>query len=303
MLIRGLRSRRGVSLVELIVAITIGGVVLALVSSISVRQQRLYADIAARSALDAQLRQAKTILPIELRGVAASAGDIREARDTSIEVRATLSSAIVCDTQPGALVLAPADAHHTTFASYLTPIDVGDTAWLLVATDSVDYWRPLRVIQTAVATPGPCGHLGPRLPAGLLTASRTVVGFALPLPTEAAIGSVIRVTRPVRYSLYRGGDARWYLGQRDWNVLTSRFNTVQPVSGPFSSPSAHGLVFEYFDTSGVQLAVPVVNTKAIASIRASMRGQSSTVMRAFARGAQGKSADSARVAVALRNRR
>ena len=303
MLSRGLLSRPGVSLVELIVAITIGGVVLALVSSISVRQQRLYADIAARGALDAQLRQAETILPIELRGVAARAGDIREARDTSIEFRATLSSAVVCDTQPDALVLAPADAHHTTFSSYLTAIGVGDTAWLFMATDSVDYWRPLAVVQSSVAPPGSCAGLGPRLPVSLLTASRTVIRLATPGPTDAAIGSVIRVTRPVRYSLYKGGDTRWYLGQRDWNVVTSRFNTIQPVSGPFSSPSGRGLVFEYFDSAGTQLSVPVANTKAIASIRASMRGQSSTVMRAFARGAQGKSADSASLAVALRNRR
>jgi len=303
MLIRALPSRRGVSLVELIVAITLGGVVLALVASISVRQQRLYADVAARGALSAQLRQAETILPIELRGVAPRAGDIREARDTSIEFRATLSSAVVCDTQPGALVLTPADAHHTTFASYLTPIGVGDTAWLFIATDSVDYWRPLAVAQAAIATLGSCARLGPRLPANLLTASRTVVRLASPVPMETAIGSVIRVTRPVRYSLYKGGDARWYLGQRDWNALTSRFNTVQPVSGPFSSPSARGLAFEYFDSAGTQLSVPVANTKAIASIRASMRGQSNIVMRAFARGAQGKSADSASVAVALRNRR
>ena len=297
------RPRRGVSLVELIVAITIGGVVLALVSSISVRQQRLYADVAARSALNAQLRQAETILPIELRGVAARAGDIREARDTSIEFLATLSSAVVCDTQPGALVLAPADAHHTTFASYLTSIAAGDTAWLFVATDSADYWRPLTVLQSGAALPGSCGRLGPRLTGSLLTASRIVVRLASPAPTEEAIGSVLRVTRPVRYSLYKGGDGRWYLGQRDWNVLTGRFNTVQPVSGPFLSPSGRGLVFEYFDSAGTQLGVPVANTKAIASIRASMRGQSSTIMRAFARGAQGKSADSASLAVALRNRR
>src|SRR5439155_17735466 len=90
--------RRGVTLIELIVAMVVGGVALALIASISVRQQRLYADLADRAALASQLRQASTVLPIELRGASSAGGDIREARDTAIELRASIASAVVCDT-------------------------------------------------------------------------------------------------------------------------------------------------------------------------------------------------------------
>ena len=60
-------TRRGMTLIELIVAMTVGGVALALIAVISVRQQRLYADVADRAALTGQLRQASAVLPIELR--------------------------------------------------------------------------------------------------------------------------------------------------------------------------------------------------------------------------------------------
>jgi len=289
--------------VELVVAMTVGGIVLALVASVSVRQQRIYADVAARGALSGQLRQAATLLPIELRGVASGAGDIREARDTAIEFRATLATAVVCDTQPASLVLAPPDGHHTTFASYLAPVSVGDTAWLFTPDDSAGRWRPFSVTQIATLSPGSCDRLGPSLLAEALVSSRTTQRLSEQSATAGAIGSVIRVTRPVRYSLYRGGDGRWYLGQRDWNVGIARFNTIQPVSGPYSSPSSRGLVFEYFDSTGAPLATPVGNPRLIASIRVSVRGQSSSVMRAFARGAQGRSSDSVNLTIAFRNRR
>jgi len=122
-------------------------------------------------------------------------------------------------------------------------------------------------------------------------------------PIANFAGSVLRVTRPVRYSLYRGGDGRWYLGQRDWNVTSLRFNTIQPVSGPFASAASRGLVFQYVDSTGAALPTPVSDPRAIALIRVDLRGQSRNVMRAFAGQAQGKSTDSVHVAVWLRNRR
>jgi hypothetical protein len=122
-------------------------------------------------------------------------------------------------------------------------------------------------------------------------------------PTVNLTGAVLRVTRPVRYSLYRGGDGRWYLGLRDWNVASSRFNTIQPVSGPFSSASSRGLVFQYVDSAGNVLPIPVSDPRSIALIRVELRGQSRNAMRAFAAGVQGRGTDSVRLAIALRNRR
>lgn len=295
--------RRGVTLIELIVAVAIGGVVLALVATIGVRQQRLYADIADRAALDGQLRQAASILPIDLRGASSTAGDIREARDTSIELRATIASTVVCDTAAGALILSPAVPGETTFGSYLTPIAAGDTAWIFTPGDSADRWMPYDVASSASSGAGSCAPVGPQLSAPALASHRISIRLGASPPLSGFTGTVVRVTRPIRYSLYRGGDGRWYLGQRDWNATSLRFNAVQPVSGPFASPTSRGVVFQYYDSLGAQLTVPVADTRAIALVRVDVRGQSRNAMRAFSARPQAKSSDSVQLAVLLRNRR
>ena len=293
--------RRGVTLVELVVAMTVGGIVLALVAAISVRQQRLHADLTERLAVAEQLRQASTVLPIELRGLSTDAGDLREARDTAVEFRSTIASAVVCDTIAGGIVLAPAASGASAFAGFLTPIADGDTAWLLTPGDSIEEWTPLPIASVGFVGGAACGRTGPVLDATARASSRASLRLGIFAPA-GTIGSVVRVTRPTRYSLYRGGDSRWYLGARDWNSGANRFNTTQPVSGPFASAAARGLELQYFDSAGVALARPVVNPRAVASIQVAIRGQSRAAMRAFS-SAHGRAGDSALVSVAIRNRR
>ena len=108
----------------------------------------------------------------------------------------------------------------------------------------------------------------------------------------------------MRYSLYRASDGGWYLGQRDWNSLALRFNTTQPVAGPFLSPSARGLRLTYLDSMGTSLATPVADTRAIASIHAAFRAQTKhTVGVLAASSATGKRTDTATVVIMLHNRR
>ena len=294
-------SRRGVTLVELVVAMTVGGIVLALVAAISVRQQRLHADLTDRLAVTEQLREASTLLPVELRGLAIDAGDLRDARDTAVEFRSTIASAVVCDTIPGGLVLAPAASGVSTFAGFLTSVGDGDTAWLLTPADSLDRWIPLPIAATGTVAGGPCGSAGPVLDAASRSVRRVSLRLAA-MSSAVAIGSVVRITRPTRYSLYRGGDSRWYVGARDWNSAANRFNTTQPVSGPFASAAGGGLELQYYDSAGTPLARPVVNRRAVASIRIAIRGQTREAMRAFS-SARGRAGDSAVVALSLRNRR
>ena len=288
------------TLVELVVAMTIGGIVLMLVASISVQQQRLHADLTDRLAIAEQLRQAATLLPIELRGIAVDAGDLRDARDTAVEFRSTIATGVVCDTLPGGVVLAPAASGESAFAGFLTPISSGDTAWALTPDDSIDHWTPFAIASTGSVAGGRCDPAGPQLDAAARLLSRVSLRIApTPFPQP---GSVIRVTHPMRYSLYRGGDGRWYLGARDWNAATSRFNTIQPVSGPFASAAARGLELQYLDSSGTPLGRPVASPRDVALIRVAVRGQSRNTMRAFS-DAHGKAGDSVLVAISLRNRR
>jgi prepilin-type N-terminal cleavage/methylation domain-containing protein len=298
MLIRA-RPRRGLTLVELLVALVVAGVVFALVATISAREQRLVGDIAADASLDQQLREGASVFPIDVRG--AAPGDIREAGDSSIELRTTIASAVVCDTSGGALVLPPATAGATATASTSSSIAAGDTAWLFTPGDSIDDWQPHAIIGTVASSTGPCAPGGPALDPGTRALARKAIRLGV-APPRAAIGMPLRVTRPLRFSLYRSGGG-WYLGARDWNTTSGRFNTIQPVSGPFLSAASAGPMLEYVDNAGVRLTTPVSDPKRIALIRIVLRGQTKTIMRALGAGATNqKRSDSAVVAVMLRNR-
>lgn len=291
--------RRGVTLIELLVTIVVAGGVLALVSAISLRQQRVIGDLMDRSALSVQLGDATSILAVDLAGASSAANDIREARDTSIELRATIASAVVCDTTGSRLILAPLRPGASTYASTLLPIEAGDTAWILSPTDSAEAWRPSPVTSVSSAAPGQCKNRGPLLDAVARAASRTVLTLGN-MPANP-VGVPIRFTRPTRYSLYRASDGQWYLGQREWNNGSQRFNGVQPVAGPFLPSTTSQPTFRYFDFSGAALASPVANRSSIALVRAEMRGQTKLAQRAL--GATVRRADSSVIWILLHNRR
>lgn len=299
------RARLGISIIEVLVAMVVGGVVLALITMIAVRQQRLFTDLTDGVALSGQLREAATILPIDLRGVSVAARDIREARDTSVELRGTIASALVCDTLANGFVLAPTSDGASAYASYLTTLDAGDTAWLYTPTDSIDDWQPFAIASVGTPPSRQCASRGPHLSDDERVLPRVSIALAAP-PSSllSAIGRPLRITRPARYSLYRASDGGWYVGEKDWNAAAARFNTIQPVSGPFLSPALGGLTFTYLDTTGASISLPVADTRAIAAIRISLRGQTKNLTRVLGSAATtGKRVDTATINVLMHNRR
>ncbi|HEY4215570.1 MAG TPA: prepilin-type N-terminal cleavage/methylation domain-containing protein [Gemmatimonadaceae bacterium] len=298
------RHRRGVTLIELLVVMTIGGLALGLVASIGVREQRVVGDLTDASALSGQLRDASAILPIDLRAASASAGDIREARDTAIELRGTIATGVVCDTAAHTLVLAPTSSGSDSFSGSIVPIDAGDTAWMLTVTDSTDAWLPTRVSSATTVKGAQCAATGPWLSTSNRTVSRVGIVVDAAAPLTSLIGTPIRVTRSMRFSLYRASDNAWYLGERDWNAASQKFNTIQPVSGPFLSAASHGLWFRYQDSLGTPLVSPVSDTRAIALIGVELRGQTRSAVRILGEAqTTGKRADSSMLSISVRNRR
>lgn len=296
------RSRKAFTLAELVVSLTMGGVLLAIITGIAVRQQRTFADLADAAAVRAQIQDARAILPLDLRAVSPIAGDVRDARDTAFEFRATIASAVVCDTGAGRIILAPATSSPTSLTSVAERIEVNDTVWALAPNDSSEDWRASRVTNVATHRGALCAAGGPVL----ASAARAVRRIALTItPFAISAGAVVRVTRPLRYSLYRASDGASYVGQRDWNNTTATLNTIQPVAGPFLSASQNGLRFTYIDSAGATMGAPVANRTGIAAVRIDVRGQTRTIERALgsARAASAYGLDSSSVLVVLRNRR
>ena len=303
MLTGGAAGRRsGLTLVELMATVAVAGVVLAIIAAVALRQQRTFAALSADAALAGQLRDAASVLPTDLRTAAVGAGDLREASDTSIEIRETLASAVVCDTLGKAVVLAPFDATAATFAGAMAPIQAGDTAWIFSPDDSAHVWRGRAVLGVASAHAGQCMAGGPRLDVPALAASRTALTLDSVAAPQMLVGRPVRITRPIRYSLYHASDGSWYLGARDWNNASAKFNTTQPLAGPFRSPSA-GPVFRWFDSTGTVLAPPVARRDQVALVQIDLRGQTRSTDRVLGSvWNSGPRADSVSILVAVRNR-
>jgi hypothetical protein len=180
-------------------------------------------------------------------------------------------------------------------------IETGDSLWIL-APDEPERWLAHRVIAQSAAIGGTCGVGGPVLMDSALHSPRTVLSIA-DTSLAGALGMPARVTRPVRYSGYRASDGFWYLGEKEWNGLLSRFNAIQPAAGPFLSASLPGVGFVYRDSAGNVLPAPVADPAAIALVRLELRAETRGAVMALGSSVGGKRRDSLLVAVALRNRR
>jgi prepilin-type N-terminal cleavage/methylation domain-containing protein len=287
--------RRGYTLIELLITLAIGALVIGLGATIGFRHQRFHRDVVTAVERSDDLDEMVALLPISLRGIAPGEGDIApgNARDTSLEFRATILSAVVCDSAASTALLSPADAS-PRLASVLARPEAGDTAWFLDASDAGESWTP-RPITAVVDSTAAC-RLGLSAPFGPSTRTSIAIRLATPPPLRAA---VVRVTRPWRYSIYRASDGRWYFGAKEWNPALGRFNTIQPVAGPLLSAAAGGLNFRYLDSLGEVLPAVPSDVRRIATIEVGFRVDSAIPGKyAHAASIRGR----ALVAIGLRNR-
>jgi hypothetical protein len=293
------------TLAEVIVSLTVGAILILLISSVAVRQQRFASGMSDLLATSAAVRDAAAILPVDLRSVDPAQGDIPagEARDTSIQFRSTVATAVVCDTIAGSLILAPSAMGAPAFTSTLLSPQANDTAWFIVV-DSTETWEAHVISSVGSSGGGQCASGGPVLTGSALTSARLSLRLT-PAVASSAIGLPLRITRPLRYSLYKSSDGLWYLGQRDWNSSTQKLNTIQPVSGPLLPPgSLPGMSLSYADSNGVAIPSGSSNSRGIASMRMVFRSQTIHTVQipGLATAANGTRLDSSEAVVAFRNR-
>jgi len=252
-------------------------------------QHRLLAE-STRLADDEQLASAAQLVPLDVRSASTQAGDIAEARDTSLQLRATTGTGIICGGSTTSLLVASslgAGGRTPTLAA-----TAGDTLWLLADSDSIEQWRPLRISGTRRVT-GSCSTLD--APGGQLFDIAHPWAADLRDSATANPGAFVRTTRPVRYSFYRAGDGHWYLGVHSWNASTARFNLVQPLAGPYASPLSGGTGFRYFDASDAAVPLGGADVRRVSRVEMQLVAES--------RGpALRVPSDTERVVVALRNR-
>jgi hypothetical protein len=258
-----------------------------------IRQQRFYRGTTELLEAREGVRDAMELLSTDIRGMSV-ADTVRLLADSAIEFFANVGSSIVCQTtgDNGVGLPGASSVRGNALTAFLNQPDTGDIA--VFHRDSLEgasEWERHRITgfrarPRATACPG------------------FVLDLATPLSAHVGAGAPVRFIRRGRYSLYHGSDGRWYLGYRRCNAVgASACGAIQPLSGPYreysSNPRNTGLLFEYFDESGSRLAQGA-SPFAIARVDITARAESR--QRIVVEGRVSAPADSATVAIAIRNR-
>jgi hypothetical protein len=270
-------TRAGVSTIELLIVMVIGGVVASTIGGVLRRQQQFFTNAASLVEQRVSLRDATGILPGELRALSPRGGDILAFSDSALEVSATIGTAIACDTVAGggAIDLVPAEASSSRpLSAYTTSPQTGDVALVFddAATDSSTAgWSTLEVASAGPRT-DVCATS--RLTDPASGAARLELRFAsgARLPSTVRPGAFVRVLRRVRYRFYRTSTSQWFLGYAEWDG--TGFGGVQPVSGPYAPYSRggeSGLSLRYFDRAGAPVGA-LTDAARIARVQISVRG-------------------------------
>ena len=287
-------SRRGWSLHEMMISLGVMAVALGLAAHASVVHLRFFRGAGEIVAVRSQLSVVGTVVAAIVWGVATAGGDILVAADSALEVRSAVGSAVVCGTGPGQVTIPAAEPRGNTLSGFEAMPDVGDFIHAFVGDSIGSGW-----IRATVASVAPG--------AGACPPAASVAGLTLTLaePIELPAGAVLRISRSMRMSSYRASDGMWYFGVRDWNAATGRLNTIQPVAGPLEPYSADatrsGLLFRYFDATGLELPVPV-DVGRVATIQVTARARSRRPVSVAGLGRQGVAyVDSTTTTVSFRN--
>jgi prepilin-type N-terminal cleavage/methylation domain-containing protein len=299
------RNRTGFSLAEIMVALVLLGIVCGGIMTVIMRQQTFY-----RSATDVidtrqQIRQATTVVPVDLRGVSSVGGDILQMSDSALEVRANIGSGVVCSHTVSQITIPPSTiTNGRAFTSFLTRPQAHDV--VMVFNDSTpgnqdDTWQVVTITSVDSTLVG-CTNFTDAVTDAARYRYRYNV--APNLSTLIIDGAPVRFARRSKYATYKSAsDNLWWLGYRECRGDgTSCDPSIQPVSGPYRPYVANdtvnsGISFVYRDQSNA-----VTNVAAnVARIELFVHGETQGAV-SLGGGTAAKYRDYQKVTIAIRNR-
>jgi len=298
-----LLARRGFTLIELMIALVLLGLVSTAVYKVLVNSQRVYLAQTQTIDLQQNIRAAAAILPAEFRELDAADGDIKGMTATSLRIRAMRQLAFVCDDPllGGGLGQIVLTVRKTPIYGTRQTFKQGDS--ILVywegnpTTRTDDQWVPAQLQKDP--DPGFCNDSSvapgvPNNPAFLLTLQPQWINDpALNRAGAITRGAPVRGFDKVAYELYQAPapDTSWYLGQRN----PAQGGTIQPMIGPLIG--ANGVTFTYLDSIGTVTA----DSSKVSQIRIVLRARTASPIRSGGTGVQDYKVDSVDTWVALRN--
>jgi prepilin-type N-terminal cleavage/methylation domain-containing protein len=319
------RRARGFTLIEIMISVTLLGIVGAILSTVLVRQQRFHRAVTQVTDARARMRDIATILPTDLRSISSAGHDILAISDTSIQFRAFVGAGIVCNyataddnVTPAIIELPPQElASGNVLTSWINPPAPNDVAYLYDNGGSTgnadDSWAAYKISDTSSAADATwCPPASTFTTADDATARRYRITLTTPVTqTRILRGAPIRFAREVRYSIYLASDNQWYVGFQPCTPhLTygtpGTCGTREVLAGPVKPGTADtltsGLFFVFRKRDGTRVTT-VSSADTIASVNVGIRTMSGSLLGATSsKAASEQGGDSLRFTVGLRNR-
>lgn len=156
-----MRPRHGLSLPELLVVLTLMGIIGTALTRTLVKQQQSYKDTVHTATMRRELRLGAMMLPQDVRSVSSAGGDVLEMAEQRFGFLGTFGSAVICARTGNTFDILPTNLARHTLTTWTSPPLVGDTVF--VYNDSLnagavdDVWQKLAIIgisQNTAACPG-----------------------------------------------------------------------------------------------------------------------------------------------------
>lgn len=261
-------SRRGFTMIELLVALVLFGLVGTSIYRLLVTNQRLYVSQSERVNTNQAARAAASILPGSIRELSASdpdGSDILVATSTGFRYRSLKNVYFACQNGTAGQIIVDGARWFGIRA-----IDVTTDSLLIFAegdptTRTDDRWLHANVIAATAGTS--CS--APSTTS--LTLTVTLLSGAM---TSVLKGAPIRSYQIEQVSAYADAGSNWWLGSQTINKTTGTASTIQPIVGPLQSDS--GLALAYYDSTGTVTANRALISRIGITVRSRSMSQAQT---------------------------
>lgn len=271
-------TRRGFTLVELLVAAVVSGVLAVLTGGLVAASASRLRDRSERMALEQSLRVSLGAAAAILEPLGADSGagpDLSQTAPGSFVARAARATGVLCGAAPNLL-------HIRAGAQWWLAVRglvAGRDSLLIATLAGADRWIAAPLLGAPVSGACPDGSAAFLLPTAVPPVAAAQIGA----------GSPLRVFEPVELRIYASGSASW-IGLRQLQTGEA----IQPLAGPFAGA---GLDLTYTDWT----AMPASGS-AVAQVTLLVRGLATREGGVGIAGLGASHADSAILAVSLRGR-
>ncbi len=280
----GRNGSPGFALVELLLALTLAGIVALAIQRVLVAGTRFFAEHALRVEVGHNLRTAMSLVTAELRELNPAGGDLIEMASSSVTYRAMRHASFVCG---------PADLATRKVPVALDPqlglraVEPGRDSVLILSMGrgeaaEGEAWQSAAVDSVA-HVPCPSGA-----PGWLLTLSGVDAAVLGGVP----VGAPVRGYQVTRLRSYEDATGVVWLGLSEWRA-ESGWSVTQPIIGPLEG--LEGFRLEYLDADGQLTGDP--SHVRLVNISLALAGS----RRVSRRGGSHAPRDSLRSAVSFRN--